>query len=61
MSALEDIAKDHGSLRYARDLIESKGQVLTRPWWEIKRNMWTSAEQDQLIAARKAAAPRKDK
>jgi hypothetical protein len=39
MSALEDLAKDCGSLRYARDLIESSGQVRTRPWWHVSRPM----------------------
>jgi uncharacterized protein (DUF1778 family) len=33
MSELHDLAKNCGSLRYARDLIETTGQVDTRPWW----------------------------
>lgn len=55
MSALTDLAKDCGSLRYARDLIESSGQVQTRPWWPVSRNTWTSKEISQFIRARRDA------
>jgi hypothetical protein len=44
MSALEDLAKDCGSLRYARDLIESSGQVLTQPWWPVSGTVKADAQ-----------------
>jgi hypothetical protein len=52
MSALDDLALACGSRRYARDLIESSGQVQTRPWWHVARNTWTAAEISQFIRAR---------
>lgn len=52
MSTLENLGHAMGSLRYARDILESKGQVLTRPWWFVPRNTWTSAEISEFIEAR---------
>ena len=52
MSILENLGHAMGSLRYARDVLESKGQVMTRPWWPINRNTWTSEEISEFIEER---------
>ena len=52
MIDLVTLGRAMGSLRYARDILESKNQVLTRPWWPVPRNTWASAEISEFIEAR---------
>jgi len=35
MSALQELAKVVGSLRYARDLLDDADFLNTRPWWWV--------------------------
>ena len=52
VTILQNLGSAMGSLRYARDILESKGQVLTRPWWHVPRNTWTAQEISEFIDAR---------